>query len=309
MKSLKDIFNRNVKDTKPIAKVFIYCIAIGLLGLLVSCNNSDRAKSVSEQKLIGTWAFQNADGSKSGMAIFEPKSEVNGNVEGNIYLLTSDLGTGKTAITGKYKINAGTSPQQLDLLFEDLTTQTIYEIDRNGKLKIANALPEQNRPTNIDEQAQQLTKVSESTTLDKDIKVLKAQDLLNASALVRQAESKSYIRAIVRSQQQIFQEKGQFSNDVTQVASGLKLNSDFYNYTIILSTNNPAELIVQNNAIPLKDGLKAYTGIVYAIANEFNEKATKTLICESNKTTKEIPSPPKKLEQEYICPDGYTATN
>jgi uncharacterized protein (TIGR03067 family) len=293
-----DTFNKFVK----------YSIAIGLSGILVSCN-SDRLKSDSNQKLIGTWAIQNADGSKSGTAIFEPKSEVNGNVEGNIYLLTNDLPTGKTAIAGKYKINAGTSPQQLDLVFEDLTTQTIYEIDREGKLKIANALPEQNRPTSLDEQAQQLTKISESTTLEKDVKVLKSQDLLNASALVRQAESKSNIRAILRSQQQLFQEKGQFSNDISQVSSGLKINSDFYNYTIILSTNNPTELIVQNNAIPLKDGLKAYTGIVYAIANEFNEKTTKILICESNNVTKEMPSTPKKLEQEYICPDGYTATN
>ena len=293
-----DTFNKLVK----------YSIVIGLSGILVSCN-SDRVKSTSDQKLIGTWAFQDSDGSKSGTAIFEPKSEVDGNVEGNIYLLTNDLPTGKTAIAGKYKINAGTSPQQLDLVFEDLTTQTIYEIDREGKLKIANALPEQNRPTSLDEQAQQLTKISESTTLEKDIKVLKSQDLLNASALVRQAESKSYIRAIMRSQQQMFQEKGQFSNDISQVASGLKLNSDFYNYTIILSTNNPPNLMVQNSAVPLKDGLKAYTGIVYAIANESNEKATKTLICESNQATKAIPPTPKKTEQEYICPDGYISIN
>ncbi|MBD2175751.1 type IV pilin-like G/H family protein [Pseudanabaena sp. FACHB-1998] len=309
MATFSNLITRLINKPQPLAKVFTYCIAMGLLGLLVSCNNSDRATSVSDQKLMGTWAFQNADGSKSGTAIFEPKSEVNGNIEGNIYLLTNDLATGRTAIAGKYRINAGNSPPQLDLVFEDLTTRTIYEIDRDGKLKIANALPEQNRPNNIDEQAQQLTKISESTVLDKDIKVLKSQDLLNASALVRQTESKSYIRAILRSQQQIFQEKGQFSNELTQVTSGLKLNTDFYNYTINLSTNNPVELMVQNNAIPLKDGLKAYTGIVYAIANESNEKATKALICESNTTTKELPSTPKKLEQEYICPDGYTSTN
>jgi hypothetical protein len=272
------------------------------IGLLVGCNGiGDRNKNSTNLKLAGTWEFKNPEGVKTGTAIFETQNDV----DGNIYILSNDLPSGKTAIAGKFKINSSTNPQQLDLTFGDLTTQTIYEIGNDGQLKIANTVPDQVRPIVLDSQPQQLTKVSDNTTVASDVKILRSQDLIDTSALIREAESKSSIRAIMRSQQQIFQAQGKFSQDINQLKSGLSLNSEFYSYKITILGD-----LVQNSAIPLKDGLKAYTGIVFAIANsDNNQKTTKLLMCESNISTKAIPAIPKNQDDVYICPETYTAIN
>ncbi|WP_103669440.1 type IV pilin-like G/H family protein [Pseudanabaena sp. BC1403] len=302
----KIIFRENVKTI--VVRMFCQAIAIPCITVgLISCNSmGDRAKTSTNYKLAGTWEFKNQDGVKTGIAIFENQNEV----DGNVYILSNnspsgDLSLGKTAIAGKFKVNSSTNPQQLDLVFGDLTTQTIYEIDNDGKLKIANAVPEQPRPTVLDTQPQQLTKVSDSTTVAKDVKILRSPDLVSSSLLIREAEGKSYIRVIMRSQQQIFQEQGQFSQDINQLKSGLSLNSEFYSYKITILGD-----LVQNNAIPLKDGLKAYTGIVYAIASDdANQKVTKLLLCESNIPTKQIPTKPQNQDEGYKCPSAYTSIN
>ncbi len=273
------------------------------LSLLVACNTGDRHKGANSQKLAGTWEFKNQDGVKNGMAIFDSQN----GIEGNVYILSNDLASGKTAIAGKFKVNPSTNPQQLDLTFGDLTTQTIYEIGNDGQLKIANTVPDQPRPTTLDAQPQQLTKVSDNTSIASDIKTLRSPDLAASSSLIREAESKSYIRAIMRSQQQIFQENGQFSTDINLLATGLQLNSEFYNYKITL-LDTGSGLLVQNSAVPIKDGLKAYTGIVYA-TNDSRQSATKPLLCESNIPMKVIPPFPKKQDEDYICPDAYIRIN
>ena len=296
----KIIFREKVKTI--VVRMFCQAIAIPCITLgLISCNSmGDRAKTSTNYKLAGTWEFKNQDGVKTGTAIFATQNDV----DGDVYIL-GDLSLGKTAIAGKFKVNSSTNPQQLDLVFGDLTTQTIYEIDNDGKLKIANAVPEQPRPTVLDTQPQQLTKVSDSTTVAKDVKILRSPDLVSSSLLIREAEGKSYIRVVMRSQQQIFQEQGQFSQDINQLKSGLSLNSEFYSYKITILGD-----LVQNNAIPLKDGLKAYTGIVYAIAgSDPNQKATKLLLCESNIPTQKIPTNPQSQDEGYKCPNAYTSIN
>jgi uncharacterized protein (TIGR03067 family) len=285
---------------KPIMlMIAIPCVTIGLL---LGCNGiGDRAENSTNHKLAGTWEFKNPEGVKTGTAIFETQNDV----DGNVYIVSDDAPSGKTAIAGKFKINANANPQQLDLTFGDLTTQTIYEIDKDGQLKIANTVPDRVRPTVLDPQPQQLTKISDNTIVGNDVKILRSPDLTDSSALIRETESKSSIRAILRSQQQIFQEQGKFSPDINQLQSGLSLNSEFYSYKITILGN-----LVQNNAIPLKDGLKAYTGIVYAIANpDNNQKATKLLMCESDISTRAIPNTPKNKDDGYICPAAYTAIN
>jgi hypothetical protein len=292
--------------SKAIASSFI-------LALLVGCYNiADRPKGNRNQKLAGTWEFKNQNGTKTGGAVFESENDS----EGNIYLvsdLSANLSSAKTAIAGKFKINNSTNPPQLDLIFGDLTTQTIYQIDNDGQLKIANTFPEQLRPKIWDAEPQQLTKVSDRTDIDQNIKILRSPDLIASSNLIREAESQSNIRAIMRSQQQIFQAKGQFSPTINQLSTGLFLNSEFYKYQITI-LDNP--FLIQHSAIPLKDGLKAYTGFVYAIAGSNNNlKTSKLLMCESNLSTKQIPSPPQNnlpnssedQDQIYLCPNGYTS--
>jgi len=275
------------------------CIA---MGLLIGCNNKgDLIKESKSQKLGGTWEFKNQNGVKTGTAIFETENDV----DGNVYVLSDDLPSGKTAIAGTFKVNSSQTPQQIDLTFGDLTTQTIYEINNDGQLRIANSVPEHPRPTSLDSQSQQLIKISDSTSIASDIKILRSPDLIATSVLIREAESKSSIRAMIRSQQQIFQAQGQFSTDINQLKLGLSLNSEFYSYKVTISGD-----LVQNSAVPLQDGLNAYTGIVYAIASDdANQKATKLLLCESNIPTKQIPTKPQNQDEGYKCPNAYTSIN
>ena len=157
------------------------CIA---MGLLIGCNDTGSLiKESNSQKLGGTWEFKNQNGVKTGTAIFETQNDI----EGNIYILSDDLPLGKTAIAGTFKVNSSKTPQQIDLTFGDLTTQTIYEINSDGQLKIANSVPNQPRPISLDSQPQQLTKISDSTTISSDIKILRSQDLIATSALIREA--------------------------------------------------------------------------------------------------------------------------
>ena len=290
-----------------------FAIAFIAIGMLVGCNMSnDRSQSPKNLQLTGTWEFKNQDGSKNGNAIFVDQN----GIEGDVYIVSNDGKLGKIAIAGKFKTNSSTNPPQLDLIFGDLTTQTIYEISNDG-LKIANTFPEQLRPKSWDAQPQQLTKISDSTNIATDIKILRSPDLIASSSLIREAESKSNIRAILRSQQQIFLTKEQFSQNINQLSTGLSLNSEFYKYQITILENG---LLAQHSAIPLKNGLKAYTGISYAIAvNNSNLKTIKLLMCESNLPTQEIPfrpqnnlpsnSPNNSQDQEeiYLCPNGYTS--
>ena len=297
----KIISKKNVETV--VVRIFCQVIALPCItiSLLVACNTGDRLKDSTNHKLGGTWEFKNPDGAKTGTAIFETQNDV----DGNVYILSNDLPSGKTAIAGTFKVNSSKTPQQIDLTFGDLTTQTIYEINNGGQLRIANSVPNQSRPTSLDSQPQQLTKISDSTAIPNDIKILRSQDLIATSALIYEAESKSSIRAIMRSQQQIFQEQGQFSIDINQLKSGLSLNSEFYSYKVTILGD-----LVQNSAVPLKDGLRAYTGIVYAIASADNEqKTTKLLLCESNIPTKQIPTKPQNQDEGYKCPNAYTSIN
>ncbi|PZO40489.1 MAG: hypothetical protein DCF19_11340 [Pseudanabaena frigida] len=302
-----------IANKTAISKTIFLAIAIPWIasGLLISCNSpNNRPKQSVNQKLLGTWEFQNLDGVKNGMAVFEPKNDRNGGIEGDVYILTTDLPSGRVAIAGKYKTNSSTNLQQLDLIFGDLTTQTIYEIDNDGQLKIANTVPEQPRPTILESNPQRLIKVSDRTTIANEIKILRSPDLISSSALIREAESKSNVRAIGRLQQQIFQEKGLFSVDVNQLMMGLPFNSEYYSYKVTILGDAGSGQAVQNSAIPLKQGLKAYTGIVYAIASaDANQKTTKSIVCESNIPTKAIPQNPKIQDEGYSCPDAYTSIN
>jgi uncharacterized protein (TIGR03067 family) len=295
----------NSKKNIKTVGVRMFCQVIALpciaISILMACNTGDRPKDSTNHKLGGTWEFKNPDGVKTGTAIFETQNDV----DGNVYILSNDLPSGKTAISGTFKVNSSKNPQQIDLTFGDLTTQTIYEINSDGQLKIANSVPNQPRPTSLDSQPQQLTKISDSTTIPSDIKILRSQDLMATSALIREAESKSSIRAIMRSQQQVFQAQGQFTSDINQLKSGLSLNSEFYSYKVTNLGN-----LAQHSAVPLKDGLKSYTGIVYAIAsNDANQKVTKLLLCESNIPTKQIPTKPQNQDEGYKCPNAYTSIN
>ncbi len=270
---------------------------------------------VSGASLIGTWEFQ-ADGNSPdrliGAAVFEQERGDSMRSEGKIYILSPDSPQGRTAIAGKYKANWQVTPHQLDIVLGDLTTKTIYEVNRSGQLKISNTLPDQPRPKTLDPSPQTLIRKSGEATLPNDVKILQSQDLLPAADLVREAETKAYLRATMRSQQQLWQRSGQFSQDLAELSLGLPINlnqSNFYEYRVVVNQGQ----LAQHLAIPKQNGLKAYLGVVAIAPNEdvsensTSAAITKILFCESNSATKATPPSAIWQESGYSCPRGYTS--
>ena len=312
------LFKRQLR----ISKQAIACTLILIFsGYLTGCGNqnffdfgandskSDQSQApVTGASLVGTWEFQEAD-RLIGTAIFEQERGDSTRSEGKIYILSPDSPQGRTAIAGKYKANWQVTPHQLDIVLGDLTTATIYEINRSGQLKIANTLPDQPRPKTLDPSPQTLIRKSGDIAIPNDVKILQSQDLLPAANLVREAESKAYLRAIMRSQQQLWQRSGQFSQDLAELSLGLPVNlnqSKFYEYRVVVNQGQ----LAQHLAIPKQDGLKAYVGVVAIDSSENlseSSSVTKLLFCESNSATKATPPAPILQESGYSCPRGYTS--
>jgi hypothetical protein len=135
----------------------------------------------------------------------------------------------------------------------------------------------------------------------------------------KSSQAKQYINSINRAQQAYYAEYGQFSDNITQLAIGLKKHSDDYNYTIVSSMGPVQTSYNQRQSAQFESAIaiakpndmntgKSYTGAVFA----FKEKGgitTIAAICESdriNTSYAETWNPPTFDGQEIHCQPGTT---
>ena len=134
-------------------------------------------------------------------------------------------------------------------------------------------------------------------------------------------EALGYISSVNRAQQAYYAEYGQFSDNITQLALGLKEQTKNYNYTIVSSMgpvqtlHNHREPAQFESAIAIatptdRNPGKSYTGAVFAY-KEKGSNLIKTIsaICESDRdkaTYAETWNPPTFDGKEIHCQPGTT---
>ena len=134
-------------------------------------------------------------------------------------------------------------------------------------------------------------------------------------------EAIQYISSVNRAQQAYYAEYGQFSDNITQLALGLKEQTKNYNYTIVSSMgpvqtlHNHREPAQFESAIAFakptdRNPGKSYTGAVFAYKEKgSNLIRTITAICESDRENASYAktwSPPTFDGKEIHCQPGTT---
>jgi signal peptidase I len=120
-------------------------------------------------------------------------------------------------------------------------------------------------------------------------------------SLLEQVAAKALIATMNRYQQAYFAETQQFGSDIKRVGVGVISNKSGYQFSIV--EINPKS-IVQNIAVATQDGLKSYIGIV-KVNQTASDEPTTSIICESEKPTREAPPKAAFTTGQLQCPGGY----
>ncbi|HLP89499.1 MAG TPA: type IV pilin-like G/H family protein [Nostocaceae cyanobacterium] len=128
---------------------------------------------------------------------------------------------------------------------------------------------------------------------------------LNGRNRAIQTEAKYTIRAINRTQQAYFLEFNEFAYNISDLQLSLETESNNYSYKI--EVINPTQS-VRLTATAKKEGIKSYTGAVFAIKKQ-NKNFTLTIteICETNTPSKIPPIMPKLIGGNIQCPAGSSS--
>jgi hypothetical protein len=246
------------------------------------------------QKLIGTWRVQNSPISTQLDLVFTPA--------GKVYLVFN-YGQKLEAYQVEYRINTKTKPSQIDMISQNGKEKiaTIFEFTNQGNLRLEFiGLDFGNiRPKDFTPNASLFKKVSDSTKLAANVKVITDEDRENRK---RQRDGEINVRTMNRYQQAYYTEYGKFAKNVQELQINFKLESEFYNYRIIPQGNQA----VMQTATAKKPGLKSYTGFVYTIKVK-KEINTYAIICETNQPSMKPPAAPKiprNTSQKAQCPVG-----
>lgn len=129
-----------------------------------------------------------------------------------------------------------------------------------------------------------------------------------------QAEAKTYIGSMNRSQQAHYLENGNFSNSINNLGLAIKKDTNSYSYRI-LSPMNPVQNLEELKPSPLdeeraiafatpkKPGLKSYIGIVLSMGN--GKPTTNRVVCEWEGNGNLYPSLlPTIFNNQISCPPG-----
>lgn len=268
-------------------------VGFDLWGLIVRSPSetgaySNEQTNPSSKKLLGTWQFED----KFRM-IFTPEGKL---------LVQSDDGGIKTF---QYRLETTPQSDRIDIFQDGSTFSGIFKFDNDGKLHLATNKPGEPRPTSFEDAHFILEKISDRTTLSPDSQLSK-QELRQRTNKAIQSEAITYVSTLNKGQQAIFTEKGYFSSSIESLGVGIKPETDNYSYRVRVVDRKRA----QTMGIAKKDGLKSYTGAVFIlIARSTTDIVSLSILCESDRPTKSIPSIPTASSEysdaQLSCPTGY----
>jgi hypothetical protein len=255
--------------------------------------NSPTTNSKDPNKqIVGQW--QGKYEGKNIVMVFSPGSKLVASVEGE-----------KKVFELFYRLDTTTTPFQFDVfensdtLAKGEVTKTILEYTPEGRLRIQmeGTNPKTPRPTSFNDKATVLTKISDSTDLPQNLQTNISP--VNQLTKAIQAEGKTYVGSLNRASQAYFVEMNSFTGDIDKLGVGIPKESRNYSYSLVLVD---AKKAVQTIAIAKRDDVKSYTGLTYVTS----DNSTNRIVCESDRPTTQKPAPPEIVNNQAICPTGYT---
>jgi len=248
------------------------------------------------QKLLGQWQIQNSSSVASLNFIFTP--------DGKLFVLGANSDS-SVAVEFKYSVDPKTQPMSLDVTIpgQQQPVLTIFEFTDDGQLRLQlqGTNPGQPRPKDFSSTASVFKKVSDTTTLPDNVKLINPfAD--NQASKKPEDEGKQNIGVINRAQQAYYLENHRFAKTLAELDLGIKSDTENYHYQIVHQGTNS----VISTATAKKPELKSYTGIAYLVKSE-GEDVTAVGICETDQPSTKPPLTPKLTNQKsqpVQCPAG-----
>ena len=235
----------------------------------------------------------------------------------------SILGGGSVnAYEFRYQINSTTKPMSLNLISpsDNETMMTIFDFTSDGQLRIEweGLLPGQPRPTEFSVGTIFLQKVSNTTLLPRNTKIIdlteqkrqeERQEERQGERQGQEAEAKEVINSINNAQFDFYKEK--FATKINELGLDIKSETETYSYQIVPQSGSiPSTMVTAQSKTPQ---LKSYTGAVFYLKtkDEVTKKESTTfvsIVCGTDKPSTTPPAMPvvSNPGEEIKCPAGST---
>jgi hypothetical protein len=249
----------------------------------------------------------------------------------------SILGGGSVnAYEFRYQINSTTKPMSFNLISpsDNETIMTIFDFTSDGQLRIEweGLLPGQPRPTEFSVGTIFLQKVSNTTLLPRNTKIIdlvqqKRQEERQEERQGQEAEARKVINSINDAQFGFYMGKEKFATKIDELGLDIKLETETYSYQIVPQNGFiPSTMVTAKSKDPQ---LKSYTGAVFNLKtkDEVTKEESTTfafIVCGTDKPSTTPPTMPIVLNnrmpivlnngmpvssnpgEEIKCPAGST---
>jgi type IV pilus assembly protein PilA len=122
---------------------------------------------------------------------------------------------------------------------------------------------------------------------------------LNQVSKAQEAEGKSIVGAMNRSQQRVYLETGDFAEDLAALELGIQPKTKYYEYGVV---RKPGEIWVTNKADALTgSSRRSYAGVVGVQAEQLT---TGSLLCEATQRGEAIVENGDTIAGDLVCPTG-----
>jgi len=240
---------------------------------------SSQTKAVTQ--LLGQWQTKDPSSGKLLTLIFAPEDQL-------LIVLPPRAGS-TAAIKMGYQVNPTTQPMQLDMKVSgDQTAATIFELTQDGKLRLelAGVSPGNPRPAKFTNAALLFEKVSDVTTVSKEVQVV----ALETQTAARPNIAQQYLAIVNKAQQAYFLKTGKFAASMEELGLVTNSETELYRYRIVPQGDRAASVMIIAQAKTAE--VPSYTGTVFA--TQINGKRTPVaVICATNQPSTSPPSLPK----------------
>ncbi len=292
----------------PVGRLLASSLLLALLGMLGTAISTQPARAmaglttqpispnrVAVNQLLGQWQAKDPSSGKIITLIFTPENKL-------LIVLPARDGS-SVAIKMGYQVNLTTQPMQLDMILSGSKAMTIFEFTSQGKLRLEldGITPGNTRPYNFTAKAVLLSKISDVTTLPKNVQVVEPEKPKDKP---RQNIAEQFISILNRYQQAYYLKTGKLAANLEELGIITNLDSESYRYQMVLQGEKGSSAIITAQAKISE--MPSYIGAVFV--SKINGKATTVAgICATNQPSTSpptMPQLPNNGSSEIQCPPG-----